>query len=391
MERIPAVLLRRGLTLGITNIALLAILAVSLGPESPEEPGPSDVLCTSCEPDPMSPTGASQFCPHIPGFVQCLLGEIGPEPVEGDNDNDGIPDSDEDTLLLKFAPKIWLHHQENRGPVNVNWLLARTTMRYSHVRCNDHQIISFGSVNSLNSTQQIHRNTKDPLWSAPWNACDHYGPDNHSNSYTASPQKSFFLQQFDSSHGGLATTRDWELYGHVYAVGSNQIVVQYWQLYAFNDSFASSNHEGDWEYTAVLIDEEETPIRVVFYRHGRAEDYAPSDVEWEGNHHVTYVSKGGHGQYRSFVQNFECLGDSYWDDIQGFADKCSPGIAWNSWESEFGGVVNVGEKFRPLNESYWLRYSGRWGEIGFAGGIIDFTSGPQGPAYQPGRWAWGVD
>jgi hypothetical protein len=164
-------------------------------------------------------------------------------------------------------------------------------------------------------------------------------------------------------------------------------VIQYWQLYPYNDSFASINHEGDWEYTAVVINSNETVQRVVFFRHGHVRDVAPGQVEWVGNHHVTYSAKGSHGQYRATVQNDECVTEGLADDVQGVFDFCAEGTAWDTWTSGFGGIVNVGEKNRPLNGANWLRYSGLWGEVGFMADIVDYTSGPRGPAYQP-SWTW---
>jgi hypothetical protein len=340
------------------------------------------IECGPCLPDPSSPSGASQICKIGESTVKrpCRLDEP-PPPTRGDDDRDGLQDAYEDRLLLEFSPRIWLSHYENRWPVSVEWLLSRSTLRYSHARCSDHGLLALGNVTVANITEQGHRNARDPLNNWPWNWCKHYGPVNRSDRYTAVPKKSYFLQFLDAAHEGSTRHADWVVYGHVYPV-STGIVIQYWQLYAFNDSFASANHEGDWEYTAVLIDRQEVPQGVVFFRHGHAHEVAPSAVEWNGKHHITYSSKGGHAQYRGAAVN-GCV-DADW---QGFADTCSPGTAWNTWEPAFGGIVNVGEKNFPLNNANWLRYSGLWGEIGTWPEVgVRFTSGPPGPAYQPDNW-----
>lgn len=383
------------------TIAAVVILMVFGNVEGQPPPGDTHIeneICGSCRPDATSPTGASQFCKisNDSARLPCVLDEEDPEiprpPIEGDEDRDGLVDTYESELLETFAPKIWLHPDENRWPVNVDWLLSRSTLRHSHARCPDHEILAFGQVTRNNITEQLHRNAHDLFTFPPWDACDHYGPNNRSDSYTADPKESFFLQFSDAAHRGSTLPRDWVLYGHVYPVFEG-IVIQYWQLYAYNDSFASANHEGDWEYTSVLIDRQERAQRVVYYRHGHARDAAADRVEWEGSHHITYVAKGGHAQYRAFETETldfpgSCDADSAIDETQGFADKCGQGTAWKGWEPEFGGVVNVGEKFAPLNGSNWLRYSGLWGEIGAAADVVTFTSGPQGPAYQSSNWNW---
>lgn len=309
-------------------------------------------------------------------------------PVPGDNDGDRIVDAYEDQLLRRFAPRIWLHPDENRRPVDVNWLLSRSTLRYGHTRCPDHEILARGEVTGTRLTEQSHRDTHDIATFPPWNACQHFGADRRSDHHTGDIKESFFLQFTDASHSGSADRHHWRIYGHVYPTTSGRIVVQYWQLYPYNDSFGLINHEGDWEYTAVVVDAAERVQRVVFFRHGHDRDVAPSRVEWVGDHHVTYSAKGSHGQYRGTVQGDECLTEGLQDDVQGIADFCVPGTAWDTWTSGFGGIVNVGEKSRPLNGADWLRYSGLWGEVGFAAaGPIDYTSGPRGPAYQ-GSWNW---
>lgn len=301
-----------------------------------------------------------------------------------DEDQDGISDAYEDELLYKFAPKVWLHPQENCWPVNVGWFLKRTTMRYSHPKCRDCEIIKTGHATALNITKQSHQNTKSFLFIRK-----HHGKQNKSDSYTAEPKKSFFLQfPNDDHHKGSTDYKDWEIYGHVYRTSDGQIVIQYWQLYAYNDSLGPSNHEGDWEFSGVIINANEIPAYVFHYRHGEIHKIKPDEAKWEDTHHFTYSAKGGHGQYPSYsiagVIPAGCL-CSPPQFPQVIADSCFPGIAWDTWDSRFGGITNIGEKEFPLNGSSWIKYSGLWGEIGMAPMIgIKFTSGPQGPAYQKG-------
>ena len=308
-------------------------------------------------------------------------------PQDSDLDLDGIPDEYEAWLLQKFAPRIFLHSNENRWPVTVEWLLGRSTLRYSHDGCSDCSILPYGSVNASNITEHFHQNKHSPFYYLPWKACSHKGTSNSSASYTGGTNDTFFLQYDDGAHNGNRWG-PWALYGHAYSK-NGYIVLQYWQLYAFNDSFASANHEGDWEFTAVAINSEEVPQSVAFYRHGRVEVYAPDEVQWVGMHHVTYSAKGSHGQYANRVSSGDCDGTRFTDRAQGFADSCDTGFAWDSWDPRFGPIVNIGEKFAPINGANWLRYSGKWGEIGGASDFVKWTSGPPGPAYRDAKhWSW---
>jgi len=305
----------------------------------------------------------------------------------GDADHDGLQDAYEDALLYKFAPRIWLHQSETRFPVNVDYLLKYSRLRFSHGNCPDHGLLGWGQVSRENMTEQLHRSSNGIAAWPPWDACSDEGPYHSSSSYPPDDRMdTFFLQFTDATHTGLSTPSAWQLYGHVYGTSTGHIEIQYWQLYAYNDSFASSNHEGDWEYTGVTLDVQEAVQQVVYFRHGRRTTRQPQDVQWVGGtHHVTYSAKGGHAQYAAATATdlvSSCVGDSVGDDTQGFADECSHGYSWDSWAPGFGGIVNVGESWLPRNNSNWLRYSGLWGEIGAAGDLIAFTSGPPGPAWQ---------
>jgi hypothetical protein len=318
-----------------------------------------------------------------------------------DADKDGLRDSYEAYLLQKFAPKIWLHKDERSLPVNVRWLLEQSRLRFSHAGgCFDHGLLDWGHVSHQNLTAQRHRNANEPPWCLPWNCCEHEGSERRSDNYTAVPKKSFFLQFTDASHDGLRNPRDWELYGHVFLARDGQIAIQYWQLYAYNDSVLKVNHEGDWEFSAVRIDRDERPIKIAHYRHGHIVESNPDEVEWEGQHHISYSAKGSHSQYRTTESGSAiddtCAEDGVSDEFQGNLvahDKCGRGIGWTTWARP---VVNIGEKSFPMGDANWIRFSGRWGEIGAAavsipgfGSVpIEFTSGPQGPAYQEAAWQY---
>jgi hypothetical protein len=304
-----------------------------------------------------------------------------PPPVPGDGDGDRMVDTYEDELLARFAPKVWLHTAEDQRPVNVNWLLARATLRYSHTQCSDDEILRVGDVTVANLTEQRHKNKHDAVTWPPWDACDHYGDYQLSNYHTGRGKDTFFLEYPGDTHHGASNPRDWEIYGHVYSVASG-IVVQYWQLYSWNDSVATINHEGDWEFTAVLLDQAEKPTRVAYSRHGKVRVYLPQDVSWEGDHLVTYAANGSHAQYPDTRVGDVC-GLHTGDVPSGVADRCNRGTAWDTWAAA-RPIVNVGERGRPRSGSNWIRYSGLWGEIGESA----TTSGPRGPAYQSSGWNW---
>lgn len=310
-----------------------------------------------------------------------------PEAVQPDVDKDGIRDSggvrgstipNEQTLLQTYAPQLRLYQTDWCRPASVQWYLPRTHMRFTHVGCSDCGIVNHGGVTSTNITEQHHQKKHG------WPGCGHYGQQEWSDAYSpGTHNKGFFLQQYNSTHSGCSDTHDWVVYGHVYPGDSGGIMVQYWFFYPYNDGFSGINHEGDWEFIAVALDEDYSVEALIYSQHENKITYGVDDVQWVGGTHpVVFSAKGSHACYAAYDGNYNCVGRN------NPFDKCSPhGSLWNSWDkSAFGGIVNVGEKYYPFPGSNWVRFSGRWGEIG----ISEYTSGPKGPAYQWSSWhVWG--
>jgi hypothetical protein len=295
----------------------------------------------------------------------------------GDNDRDGLVDAEEELLLATYAPQVRLHSDDWTRPANVPWHLARSYMRYTHRGCSDCEILPRGLVTTASITERCHQNKSG--W--PW--CNHEGSCNPSDSYVSSDHKvGFFLQQHNEDHSGSGNTGDWIVYGHVYPKNGDGVVVQYWFFYPYNDSVASVNHEGDWEYVAVTLNASGSISNLTYSQHNGNSVFMPWDVQWvENTHPVVYAAKGSHANYRA-ASGGDCVDAPTYDNCN------DGGTWWNTWDTQqFGGVTWVGEKYRNYNDSNWLRYSGRWGEIG----EFEGTSGPRGPAYQWTSWTvWGA-
>lgn len=98
--------------------------------------------------------------------------------------------------------------------------------------------------------------------------------------------------------------------------------------------------------------------------------YSAAQLKWNGNHPVVYSADGSHASYPS-------AGD--WPIALDQKDHTYEGgpvwSTWNNW-------VNVGEKSASRNNQLFIKYGGRWGEVG----ELEDTSGPQGPSFQ-GSWS----
>jgi hypothetical protein len=279
-----------------------------------------------------------------------------------DADMDGIDDGLEDQLAAKFAPEVRLAPLsiDWTRPANVDWYLARVHMRFDHSGCPDCEVLALATPTQSNLSTQSHK-TKGTF-------CTHTSTVYYSNQ----SRKEFFLQPPDDAvHNGAPST-EWRTYVHSKksSLVTGGYDIQYWFFYPYNDSVASVNHEGDWEHITVTTDSAGNFYSAWYAQHGGGTRYSASQLRWNGTHPIVYSADGSHASYPT-VGEFPT-------EVSGFYDYTYDGgpvwQTWNNW-------VNVGEKSYPRNGQSFIKYGGRWGEVG----EFDDTSGPQGPSFQ-GSW-----
>jgi hypothetical protein len=319
-----------------------------------------------------------------------------------DNDGDGIDDGIEEDLANTYAPVLYMPNLITRAeagstwgdwtwPANVEWYLANVQMRFHHNNCPDHQILNVGTITVSNLITQRHQSTGT--------FCLHSGTTYGSNGDAGfNKNQTFFLQATndDLVHPGVRDESRWKVYTHVYRNNLGGYSIQYWFFYAYNDFIAAFNHEADWEHITVQLDGNQQRVSVIYAAHHTPKTWPANQVLWynNGTHPQVWVADGSHASYAS---EGEC--DSAYPE--GTNESCwtNPDQRWFTWSGgkgsdaglQGGGLVNVGEmpaQGRPMPGQEWLRYSGRWGEIGSADVVPgDDTSGPQRPGYTPPGWA----
>ncbi len=320
----------------------------------------------------------------VPALVSALMLLAAPPPLHAtDSDGDGLDDALEAQLAQQYAPVVFLHPLEPNYPANVDWYLSRARMRFDHscdalaLCCGDHGILDWGLPNQQNLISQAHGKQG---WSL-LKGCHHYDTQYSDRDFSYS--EAFFLQLHDGDHTGSLYPFDWKVYVHSYPNTHGGVNLQYWFFYAYDTSTFALNHEADWENIIVVLDGAENVVEVRFARHDDSyHPISPSNVTWfQGTHPMVLSAIGSHASYESFAA---CDGD-YREYGCAWGD---PSWRWFTWSGgrpageegyQGGGLVMVGEKDQPLNGQSFVRYSGRWGEIG------PISSGPRGPAYQ-GKW-----
>jgi hypothetical protein len=308
-------------------------------------------------------------------------------------DGDAIDDGLEADLAARFAPVLYMPNlitqaDANNGvggdwtwPASVQWYLANTQMRFHHASCPDHQIMDVGTITTSNVTTKSHQRSSGWL-------CSHSG-----TIYTSaggggwSEDAHFFLQAVNDGlvHPGVRDASQWPAYVRVYSNAAGGYSIQYWFFYAYNDFIGSINHEGDWEHVTVSLNPDQTVRGVYFAQHNGEQFLAPSQVSWYGGTHPqVWVADGSHA---SFASEAACDGSL----LEGTSQNCWTNVnqRWFTWAGGKGtaaglqgaGLVNVGEAGTQMPGQGWMKYSGRWGELG----EMSATSGPRSPMYQ-GFW-----
>jgi len=298
-----------------------------------------------------------------------------------DGDADGIDDGDETCLLQRHAPVVNLPWTIDwTKPANVDWYLARVHMRFTHDGCSDCQILNVGSVNQTSITNRTHN---DKSWT-----CSHTSTTRYSYGTDWNESEHFFLQPPDDAvHNGSSNSADWKVYGHVYKNIYGGVNVQYWFFFPYNDAQAGFNHESDWEHINVRLNPDYSVAGVHFAHHKNVTFYAKASVQWfNSTHPVVWTADGSHASYAS-----ESVCDSTIEEAGWGASSCetNANYRWFTWAGgkgtepglQGGGVINVGEKTRPLNGQNFIKYNSRWGEIG----STSATSGVRTPSFQ-GNW-----
>lgn len=275
-----------------------------------------------------------------------------------DSDNDGILDSKEEQLALKYEPYLHFAAGEKFFPTDANYHIINSELYEKKSDDSNELIEPFPEVASIAqyTTETFFLNN------------------------TLGGYKEI-AEDYKQNREGFGD----KIYAHV--TGEAEfIVVQYWFFYAFNPG-TLNQHQGDWEMVEIVLDSTETPQYAVYSQHHAGEMADWKDVEKvDETHPRVYVALGSHASYFRPYQGK--LGME--SDIVGNAYTLKP---------EDLEIVYLGEKGTGNHPSSqdWLDFGGKWGNWARLVDASLGAAGPSGPGQNENaeKWlnpvSWGSD
>jgi len=270
--------------------------------------------------------------------------------------------SEEESLLEKYAPVLYMHPDERFYPINAEVMLANSNL---YKKEDDAYTSVYDSA--LTSLDYLMNNYDDSTYYLKLK--DDWDEGKDEDFWKSSP--TIYGRQFDN--GGYT-------------------VLQYWFFYIYNDW--DDIHEGDWEMIQIILKEnDETkmiePKMITYSIHlgGKTFLWNDSRVRKVKNHPLVYVTLGGHGSWNK-------AGDNVWFQGYGACLECTD-------ETSSIGDVLVPSTISVTSDEYkkyqledlskvltdhWIYWQGHWGDINVKEGIQKLklpmtVTGPSSPPY----------
>ncbi len=299
-----------------------------------------------------------------------------------DLDGDGIPDALEQQLAEKYAPVLFFDPGEPNYPVNVDWLLQRTSLSYyeeCHYVGNQTPTVVQGPLSQGNLLDKTKDSPACRFAVPSFSPITSIQPDPDAARYlqethprckllltVSLPEQAFFVANVsEEDRRGLTDTTGWTTYFHAYPTIDGGVMIQYCHLFAYNDYQSPKGlgscdqHAGDWDASVqVQLGPDLNPEQVWFSRH--TEDHPGTAIArdevhfFQSTHPMVVVDSGGHGAYASpddfcayhqiniplFSVN---LGSGAWSDASSASDlhniACFSGVPDPTKIERVGGTV----------------------------------------------------
>lgn len=155
----------------------------------------------------------------------------------------------------------------------------------------------------------------------------------------------------------------------IVASESGEKILQYWFYYYYNQwQFAGGgDHEGDWEWVQIRIDESGSPVSAAFGQHGAGERCDWDNVQTDNGTLVVWPAVGSHANYFH-------PGTYGVDEVPGpFDGEDETAPAESYLQDELALIDDASTE----DWGEWLTWEGRWGASGNPG-----APSPESPGQQ---------
>jgi beta propeller repeat protein len=279
----------------------------------------------------------------------------------------------EQSLAERYAPHLYLHHEEYFQPRKVDIMLAGEGTRLMQRNNGESFALAQWPELSLASLGKYSTAGDEP-------------GDPHEGKYIdlsgnvalawATPGERLLRREFVNSYKDLAQRPEYPetVYARLARSPDGQrFALQYWIPYYFNNF--GNYHEGDWEMVQIDLDASFRPLGAAFSQHADSVKRSWEYVDHRETHPVCFVGRGSHanyfapGRYRVPVDNFFDQTDyaEAFEPVHEPVVEVLPDV----------GSADIGDL--AGGEFGWLAYRGAWGE--YAG--VSWLDSPQGPAAAP--------
>lgn len=308
----------------------------------------------------------------------CLEADVSADDV----DEDGLDDALEQQLINQYRPHMYYDSSEDMWPCSLAWLVQNSKLVWWKIfetpviihtqaelasnpglilqACHQGQSASALLKPNDVENQGFRVDLPSPLWFGQGPPCGSQGQACNPGMCTPSPV---------GMYAHVIPCNDQVQYandGNVLQVDSNDLLIQYWQYFPFNDSQAPGDygdHSCDWTYLDVYVTRSppHTLRYLVYHHHGDSHcspTVCPNEYPLPGTGiPECFVEESSHEWWPFASGGGEC----HFGPVD-YPNEDHDGLGCNHRAEN---VLNVGERFAPmpgLEPQMFLWFNGRFGE-----------------------------
>lgn len=324
-----------------------------------------------------------------------------PDPGDTRNPPLAMVNPDDQALLQRFAPDVWLHSMEDYFPSSIDFYLEHCELVGGPSRIAQPSFAQLAD-SAFGERRAWYLDVTDTTECLPGTKpdSDGSGPGCYAYIQRAAAAAYLYYWFFYPYNGSIVDRREnegaWEALRDVEILAKKS---------PFGDRFHGDTsghvdlHQGDWERVIVAIPTgQETPDKMYFAQHSKGAVLPwASVVKHSEDHPVVYSARHSHASYPTSGEQADPSLPPPFDKLPADVtvhDLTNEGFRWKTWLQlsmlpyDEAGPTAAGFGGWQTDDQQWLKFSGRWGKRWPDHHAFCESSGPAGPAYHD-EWAQG--